>query len=113
MSDLQRECYESFLKEVYHYSDKRSLMLDETDNSLWQKKTLSNYQIKVYEFLKNNQHQYIAKIRDYYQKGDELVVYEENVNGQRLSDLIVENSLDEETKLKIYKEVLEAVSFFT
>ena len=112
MQDLIQECKLSFYKELYRFDDTGyTLIINETTGELFLKKELATYNISVYEYLKAHQCKFIPHIEEYYEAEGKLIVYEEYVQGEKLSELMESNILAEAEKLKLLNMLCEALDF--
>lgn len=108
---LKSEFGNSFYKELYHLKDSdNTVVLNESTGMLLVRKSLKYYDIRVFEFLKNNQHKNLARVYDYYQNNNELIVYEEFIQGVTLTEYLDQDPSFRDLK-KIVNEVLDAVIF--
>lgn len=98
MNDLSFEFLEgqfgkSIYKELYHLNNsKHTVVLDESTGELMVRKILENYDVNVYEFLKNNPHPNIPKIHLYYENDTKLIVYEEFISGVTLDKYLINHT---------------------
>lgn len=84
---LESELGNSFYKELYHLNDSDNIVvLEESTGNLYVRKVLKYYDIRVYEYLKNHPDPSIPLIKEYYEAGDRLVVYEEFIAGKTLDE---------------------------
>ncbi|MCQ2515477.1 MAG: protein kinase [Saccharofermentans sp.] len=108
---LKSEFGNSFYKELYHLKDSdNTVVLNESTGMLLVRKRLKYYDIRVFEYLKNNPHTNLARIIDFYKDNDELIVYEEFIQGMTLSEYLASDPSFSDLK-KIVNEVFDAVIF--
>jgi len=116
MNDLTRDFLKSefgnsFYKELYHLKNsEHTVVLEESTGKLLLRKILKYYDIRVFEYLKANHHINIPSIIDFYQHNDELIVFEEFIQGVTLDDYLTDNHKEAELN-KIINDVFDAVYF--
>ena len=107
---LKSELGGSFYKELYQIPDSNNtVVLHEKSGRLFVCKRLKYYDIRVYEYLSKNFSEYIPRINEYYNDGDDLIVYEEFVEGKSLDKCF--HLYNDKELLKFVDEVCEALIF--
>lgn len=99
-------------KELYHYDSKRSLVRNEITGDVCMMKRLTYYDEDVYAFLASHNDKHIPQIYDYWKADDNtLIVIEEVVQGNTFDNIIFDNRMPENDKLKLFLEMLEGLKF--
>ena len=114
MDNIKVRCEQSFYKEIYQFSDtktKQTIVLDETTRSIWLKKYLDVYDIRVFEYLKEHPNLHIPGILTYWETNEQLIVIEEYITGQTLEQLLEEKSLSEERKHRLLIDLCDGMAF--
>ncbi len=108
---LKSEFGNSFYKELYHLKDSdNTVVFNESAGMLLVRKSLKYYDIRVFDYLKNNIHKNLVKIHDFYKDNDRLIVYEEFIQGITLEEYLATDPSFNDLK-KIVNEVFDAVDF--
>ena len=104
MLDLSR------YKELYHYDDKRSLVINEVTGDVRMMKKLSHYEESVYEYLAANSNDHIPEITGYTKDNDgNLIIIEEVIEGNTFDVVINDRSMPDKEKLKYFLGLLEGL----
>ena len=99
-------------KRLYRIEGSRQWMvIDEFTQQLCLRKEVDNYDLSVYEYLKNNRNPHVAAIMDYYEESGHLVVFEEYIQGRTLRNILDHSAPDKKEAKRIYIEILEGVKF--
>lgn len=107
---LKSELGNSFYEELYHLPNSNSTVVkDCKTGTLYVRKILKYYDIRVYEYLKTNTHINIPKIIDFNESDSVLTVYEEYINGVTLEEYMANHSKSE--ILKVVDSVCDALTF--
>lgn len=110
-SFLKSELGNSFYKELYHLKDsENTVVLNEATGDLLVCKRLNYFDLRVFDYLKNHPHKNIARIHDFKTYNNELIVYEEFIQGVTLSDYLKTNPKESDLN-RIINDLFDAVSF--
>ncbi|SCW53856.1 Protein kinase domain-containing protein [Ruminococcaceae bacterium YRB3002] len=105
MSDL------GIYKELYHYDDKHSLVMNEITHDVCFMKTLSHYDIAVYQYIKDHPNKFIPRIYDIIEQGDTLYVVEEYVQGSSFDSVIHSKKLTDQAKITYFVRLCYGIKF--
>lgn len=98
--------------ELYHYDDKRSLVMNQMTGELRMMKKLTYFDINVYQYLAQNFNPHIPKIFSYQLSIDnKLVVYEEAIQGDTFDVIIKDRNMPDEKKISYFQALLEGLEF--
>ena len=75
-------------KELYHYDDKHSLVMNEITHDVCFMKTLVHYDLSVYQYIKDNPNKFIPRIYDIMEQNGVLRVVEEYIQGSSFDSVI-------------------------
>ena len=89
-------------KELYHYDDKHSLVMNEITHDVCFMKTLVHYNISVYQYIKDHPNKFIPRIFDIWEQDNTLYVVEEYVQGSSFDSVIYSGRLSDEVKLNYF-----------
>lgn len=107
---LKSELGNSFYEELYHLPDSNSTVVrDPKSGCLYVRKILNYYDVRVYEYLKNNPHNNIPKIIEYSESDNALILYEEYIEGITLEEYAADHSKKE--LLVVVDAVCDALIF--
>lgn len=98
-------------KELYHYDDKRSLVINEMTGDVRMMKRLSHYDENVYAYLYQNPNVHIPKLFEFFRDNNNLIVIEEFVQGNTFDVLISDHSMKDNKKLQYFLELLNGLTF--
>ena len=98
-------------KELYHYDDKRSLVMNEVTGDVRMMKRLTHFDEGVYAFLSSHKDKHLPVIYEYWKEEDILIVIEEVVQGNTFDIVINNKSMPEKEKLGLFIELLEGLRF--
>lgn len=99
-------------KELYHYDNKRSLVINELTGDVRMMKILSHYDEKVYAYLRSNTNKHIPKIYECFKdSSNKLIVIEEFIQGNTFDVLISDRKMPDKTKLGFFLDLLEGLEF--
>lgn len=102
----------SIYKELYHYDDKRSLVLNDVTGDIRMMKKLSYYDEEVYSYLVQHSDKHIPKIYEIYRGNDNsLIVIEEYIQGNSFDVIINDHNMDDKEKLSYFMQLLEGLAF--
>ena len=106
ISNLNKESFSSY-ERVTFLGGKESIELvrEIKSGSLYVKKTLKQYDIKVYETLQRYQIPGIPRIVELFQKDDTLIVLEEYISGQNLFSYLQNKLFTLEEALEIFLQL--------
>ena len=99
-------------RELYHYDDKRSLVIDEKTGDVCMMKRLLHYDESVYAYLSSNKNIHVPAILAYWKDdNNNLIVIEEFVQGNTFDVLINDRTMPDKTKLNYFLELLDGLAF--
>lgn len=98
-------------KELYHYDDKRSLVMNEVTGDVRMMKRLTHFDEGVYAFLASNKNKHVPVIYEYWKEASVLIVIEEIVQGNTFDIVLNDKSMPEKEKLALFLELLEGLRF--
>ena len=99
-------------KELYHYDNKRSLVMNEMTGDIRMMKRLEHYDENVYAYLVAHPDKHIPVIYEFYRDADNnLIVLEEYIQGNTFDILINDHKMTDKQKLEYFNELLEGLSF--
>lgn len=99
-------------KELYHYDDKRSLIMNKMTGDVRMMKRLKYYDIEVYKYLAENTIPHIPKVYSYEVCEDKsLLVTEEVVQGNTFDVIISDYNMKDKDKLKYFFALLEGLTY--
>ncbi|MCF0230295.1 MAG: serine/threonine protein kinase [Parasporobacterium sp.] len=105
----------SAYEELYHVKSGEKTSISIVKNIVSQqvycRKSLSVYNIRVYEYLKDNPHPNIPEVCDYEEQDGVLTVYEEYIRGEALDYVLDNRRMDKLEKIHILEEVCDALTF--
>lgn len=93
--------YETLI-ELNNSSKSKVELVKDNNNKIYIKKTLTHYNIKVYEKIRELENPHIPKIYELLEVNQSLIVIEEFINGQTLEEILNENKTLEEEKVIEY-----------
>lgn len=97
---------------MYHYDNKRSLVMNQVTGDVRMMKTLSHYDENVYAYIYANKDKHIPEIIEFFKdSNNNLIVIEEYVQGNTFDIVINDQSMPYKTKLKYFLDLLEGLSF--
>ncbi|MBQ6441522.1 MAG: serine/threonine protein kinase [Lachnospiraceae bacterium] len=112
MDNLKSECEKTFYQELYQLPEQnQSLVIDQTTQKVYLKKTLTMWDERVLRYLKEHENRHVPHVQCYYEEGDGLILIEEYVQGESLASLLSKAKLSEEEKKEAVVGVLDAVAF--
>ncbi len=112
MDNLKSECEKTFYQELYQLPEQnQSLVIDQTTQKVYLKKTLSIWDEQVLRYLKEHENRHVPHIQCYYEEGEALILIEEYVQGESLASLLSKAKLSEDDKKEAVIGVLDAVTF--
>ncbi|MBP5260684.1 MAG: protein kinase [Clostridiales bacterium] len=100
----------SLYKELYHYDDKHSLVIDEVSGDVYMCKYITHYDPEVYGFLQTNPDKHIPAIIDVRENDGTLEVIEEYVRGNTF-ETIIDSTLSDRDKLSYFVDLCEGLRF--
>lgn len=110
--DLKRRCEESFYSELYHFDEtSQDLVIDKTTGRVMLRKVLDNYDLTVFNWLKDNSNIHIPAIYSFYEEDNKLIVHEEYIQGETLDSILKTKSVDFREKLRILFDICDALIF--
>lgn len=98
-------------KELYHYDDKRSLVMNEVTGDVRMMKRLTHFDEGVYAYLFENKNPHIPQIYEYWKDGDVLIVIEEVVQGNTFDITMNDKDISDREKLSLFLQMLEGLIF--
>lgn len=98
-------------KELYHYDDKRSLVMNEVTGDVRMMKRLTHFDEDVYAYLSSHRDNHVPVIYGYWKEEDCLIVIEEVVQGNTFDIVINDRTMPDKEKLKLFVELLEGLKF--
>ena len=99
-------------RELYHYDDKHSLVINQITGDVRMMKKLTHYDESVYTFLCTNPNKYIPVIYGVFKDSDNnLIVIEEFIQGNTFDMLISDRTIPDKKKLNFFLELLEGLTF--
>ncbi len=98
-------------KELYHYDDKRSLVMNEVTGDVRMMKRLTHFDEDVYAYLSSHRDDHVPLIYDYWKEDETLIVIEEVVQGNTFDIVINDRTMPDKEKLKLFVELLEGLRF--
>ena len=110
--ELKKRCEQSFYSELYHFDEtSQDLVIDETTGRVMLRKVLSNYDINVFKWLKDNSNIHIPAIYSFFEEDSKLTVLEEYIQGKTLDAVLETEKLDFSEKIRILSDVCDALIF--
>ena len=98
-------------KELYHYDDKHSLVMNEITHDVCFMKTLVHYDISVYQYIKDNPNKFIPRIYDFIERDNVLCVVEEFIQGSSFDSVIYSGKLSDEVKLNYFVQLCYGIKY--
>lgn len=99
-------------RELYHYDNKRSLVMNQITGDIRMKKTLSHYDENVYFYLFANKNKHIPVIHGLYKDAsNNLIVLEEYVQGNTFDIMMSDQNIPAKQKLAYFLDLLEGLNF--
>ena len=99
-------------KELYHYDNKRSLVVNQMTGDIRMMKILSHYDEGVYAYIIAHKEKHIPNIFEIYKDGNNnLIVIEELIQGNTFDIVIMDQTIPYKTKLKYFLDLLDGLSF--
>ena len=98
-------------KELYHYDDKRSLVMNKVTGDVRMMKRLTHFDEGVYALLASYKDIHVPVIYEYWKEDPVLIVIEEVVQGNTFDIVINDKSMPEKEKLGLFLELLEGLRF--
>ena len=98
-------------KELYHYDDKHSLVMNEITHDVCFMKTLTHYDIAVYQYIKDHPNKYVPRIYDIIEQGNTLCVVEEYIQGSSFDSIIYSGRLSDEAKLNYFIKLCYGIKY--
>ena len=99
-------------RELYHYDNKRSLVMNQITGDIRMKKTLSHYDENVYFYLFANKDKHIPVIHGLYKDAsNNLIVLEEYVQGNTFDIMMSDQNIPAKQKLAYFLDLLEGLNF--
>lgn len=86
------------------------LVKNEIDGLIYIQRVLKEYNLHVYQILKEIHSPYIPEIYEIIKKDNELIIIEEFINAPTLEQCILNNEISEKDKPKIIDQLLDAVT---
>ena len=99
-SDLHKQCYGG-----------HSLVRSNESNELFVMKILEFYDIKVFEYIRDNRNIHIPRVYDFWEEDGQLTVIEEYISGKTLDQYVKDNPLTRMDKRKIITDILDGLEF--
>jgi len=100
----------SVYKELYHYDDKHSLVIDEVSGDVYILKHITHYDQEVYKYLQSNPDRHVPAIIDIREENGVLDVIEEYVRGNTF-EVIIDSSLSDNDKLTYFIDLCSGLKF--
>lgn len=100
--EFKLSCYEELTKLNENKKSKIYLVRNKVDSKIYIKKVLTNYNIRIYEVLKENNLNNIPKIYEIFQEDNTLIVIEEYINGNTLKEILDREGIINEDKVIYY-----------
>ena len=88
-----------------------SLVKGREDDSLYVMKRMEFYEIKVFEFIRDNRNIHIPRVYDFWEEDGILTVVEEYINGKTLDKYLEVNTLTRNDRKKIITDILDGLEF--
>ena len=98
-------------KELYHYDDKHSLVMNEITHDVCFMKTLVHYDLSVYQYIKDNPNKFIPRIYDIMEQNGVLRVVEEYIQGSSFDSVIYSGRLTDEVKLNYFVQLCYGIKY--
>lgn len=99
-------------KELYHYDDKRSLVINEMTGDVRMMKRLSHYDENVYAYLSSEKEKHIPELYEFFKDANNnLIVIEEIIQGNTFDVIINDRNMSDKTKLRFFFELLDGLSY--
>ena len=86
--EFKLSCYEELTKLNENKKSKIYLVRNKVDSKIYIKKILTNYNLRIYEVLKENNLNNIPKIYEIFQDDNTLTIIEEYINGNTLKEIL-------------------------
>lgn len=86
--EFKLSCYEELTKLNENKKSKIYLVRNKVDSKIYIKKVLTNYNLRIYEVLKENNLNNIPKIYEIFQDDNTLTIIEEYINGDTLKEIL-------------------------
>lgn len=86
--EFKLSCYEELTKLNENKKSKIYLVRNKVDSKIYIKKVLTNYNLRIYEVLKENNLNNIPKIYEIFQDDNTLTIIEEYINGNTLKEIL-------------------------
>lgn len=110
--DVKRRCENSFYSELYHFDEtSQDLVIDKTTGRVMIRKVLDNYDINVFDWLKDNSNIHIPAVYSFYEENDQLTVFEEYIQGDTLDSILKKVNIDYQEKIRIIFDICDALIF--
>lgn len=100
--EFKLSCYEELTKLNENKKSKIYLVRNKVDSKIYIKKVLTNYNLRIYEVLKENNLNNIPKIYEIFQEDNTLIVIEEYINGNTLKEILDREGIINEYKVIDY-----------
>ncbi|MBR6960130.1 MAG: protein kinase [Clostridiales bacterium] len=101
----------SIYKELYHYDDKHSLVMNEITHDVCFMKTLVHYDISVYQYIKDNPNKFIPRIFDIFEENNTLYVVEEYIQGSSFDSVIYGGRVTDQVKLNYFINLCYGIKY--
>jgi len=88
-----------------------SLVKSNESDELFIMKKLEFFEIKVFEYLKENHNIHIPRVYEFWEEDGMLTVVEEYIAGKTLEQYIKENTLTRDEKRKLITDILDGLEF--
>ena len=88
-----------------------SLVKSREDDSLYVMKRMEFYEIKVFEFIRDNRNIHIPRVYDFWEEDGILTVVEEYINGKTLDKFLEANNLSRNGRKQIITDILDGLEF--
>ncbi len=99
-------------KELYHYDNKRSLVMNEMTGDIRMMKRLEHYDENVYTYLASHKDKHIPAIIGVWKDTNGiLIVIEEIVQGNTFDVVINDQTMPDKKKLQYFFDLLEGLEF--
>ena len=110
--DIKTKCEKSFYQELYHFDElQQGLLYDKISGRILLKKRLETYDKEVYRWLKDHHDRHIPAVHSFWEEEGRLIVLEEYIQGDTLSDAINKGNLSDTEKKRIIIGVCDALIF--
>ena len=97
--------------ELYHYSDKRSLVMNKMTGDVRIMKKLGHFDENVYAYLSAHPEKHIPQIFEYRIENGSLIVIEEVIQGTTFETVINDKEMPYKDKLALFVELLKGLRF--